>query len=190
VEPSALLDREMLLRSYLPYALVHFVVIPCAFAPLGWSYVLGALINSLLAEILVNLHAFAVVAPIHTGVDIPIFHGKAKTRDVYFLRQVIGSMDYRNKGPISDFLQGYMGYQMEHHLWPDLPLRQYPRVQREVEALCAKYGIPYRRHSVWRRIREMTRAVIGDEQATTACLWTREVGAGQPGVRRAISQAA
>ena len=43
-------------------------------------------------------------------------------------------------------------------------------------------GIPYRRHSVWRRLREMTRAVIGDEQATVACLAT--------GRERAISQAA
>jgi len=187
--PSSLLDREMLVRSYLPYALVHFVVIPCAFLPFGWRCALGALVNSLLAEVLVNLHAFAVVAPTHTGVDIPIFHGKAKTRDEYFMRQVLGSVNYRSEGPISDFLQGYMGYQIEHHLWPDLPLRQYPRVRREVEALCAKHGVPYRRHSVWRRIREMTHAVVGDETATTARLWSREVGAGQPDGRHAISQA-
>lgn len=87
--------------------------------------------------------------------------------DEYFLRQVLGSVDYRSEGPISDFLQGYMGYQIEHHLWPDLPLSQYPRVRREVEALCAKYGVLYRRHSAW----------------------TRGMGAEQPGARHALSQA-
>lgn len=168
--PRELLQRELLLHSYLPYALVHFVAIPAVWAPLGWKIVLGTLINSLLAEVLVNLHAFAVVAPTHTGVDIPIFQGKAKNRDEYFVRQVLGSVDYRSRGPVSDFLQGYMGYQIEHHLWPDLPLRQYPRARREVEVLCAKYGLSYRKHPVGRRIREMIRAVVGDERAATVRL--------------------
>jgi fatty acid desaturase len=171
--PRSLLDREMLVQSYIPYALVHFVVIPCAFIPFGGKAVLGALINSLLAELLVNLHAFAVVGPTHTGVDIPIFHGKAKNREEFFVRQVLGSVNYRSSGPVSRFLQGYMGYQIEHHLYPDLPLRQYPLVQKEVEALCSKYEIPYRKHSVWKCIREMVHAMVGDERATTAYFATR-----------------
>jgi fatty acid desaturase len=161
--PRSLLDRELLVRSYLPYVLVHFVVLPCAFIPFGWKVVLGALVNSLLAELLVNLHAFAVVGPTHTGVDIPIFHGKARSREEFFVRQVLGSVNYHSTGPVSRFLQGYMGYQIEHHLYPDLPLRQYPLMQGEVEALCAKYGIPYRKHPVWKRIWEMIHAIVGDE---------------------------
>jgi fatty acid desaturase len=170
--PRSLLERELLVRSYLPYALVHFVVIPCAFIPWGWKAVLGALVNSLLAELLVNLHAFAVVGPTHTGVDIPVFQGKARNREEFFVRQVLGSVNYRSTGPVSRFLQGYMGYQIEHHLYPDLPLRQYPLVQAQVEALCAKYEIPYRKHSVWKRIREMIHAIVGDERAPTVSLST------------------
>lgn len=175
--PKALLDREMLVRSYLPYALVHFAIIPCAFFPLGWKVVLGALANSLLAELLVNLHAFAVVGPTHTGVDIPIFQGKARNRGEFFVRQVLGSVNYRSSGPVSRFLQGYMGYQIEHHLFPDLPLSQYPLVQAETEALCMKYGIPYRKHSVWKRIWEMIHAIVGDERAPTVYVAARELGA-------------
>lgn len=174
--PRALLDRELLVRSYLPYALVHFILIPCAFAPLGWKVAVGALVNSLLAEVLVNLHAFAVVGPTHTGVDIPIFQGKAQSREEFYVRQVLGSVNYRSKGPVSRFLQGYMGYQIEHHLWPDLPLRQYPRVQPEVEALCERYAIPYRKHPVWKRIWKMIHAVVGDERAATARLALKEMG--------------
>ena len=166
--PGSLLDREMLVRSYLPYALVHFVLIPCAFLPLGPAVAVAVLVNSVLAEVLVNLHSFAVVAPTHTGLDVPIFHGKSAGRQEYYVRQVVGTTNYRCGTVVSDFLQGYMGYQIEHHLWPDLPVRQYPRVQAEVEALCRKYGLPYRKQSVWRRIFEMIRAVVSDQHVTQA----------------------
>lgn len=180
--PRSLLDRELLVRSYLPYVLVHFVVLPCAFIPLGWSVVFGALVNSLLAELFVNLHAFAVVGPTHTGEDIPIFQGKARSRDEFFVRQVLGSVNYRSTGPVSRFLQGYMGYQIEHHLYPDLPLSQYPLVQGEIEALCARYGLPYRKHSVWKRIWEMIRVIVGDARAPTASLASRKAGANSSAV--------
>ncbi|WP_437593719.1 fatty acid desaturase family protein [Sorangium sp. So ce1000] len=166
--PSVLLDREMLLRSYLPYALVHFVLLPLAFLPFGRGAAIGVLVNSLVAELLSNLHSFAVIAPTHTGLDIPIFEGAARSREEYYVRQIVGSVNYESPGSAADFMHGYMGYQIEHHLWPDLPLRRYPEVAREVEALCREVGLPYRRDSVWRRIAEMVRAVISDEEVQAA----------------------
>jgi len=166
--PSNLFDRDMLLRAYLPYASVHFVLIPLLLVPLGRGAVLGALINSLLAEVVSNLHSFAIVAPTHTGLDIPTFEGHARGVEEYCVRQIVGSVNYDSAGPVTDFLQGYMGYQIEHHLWPDLPLRQYPRVAKRVEALCREHGLVYRRQSVWRRIAEMVRAV-GSETRVPVC---------------------
>lgn len=166
--PASLLDRDMLLGSYLPYVLVHFVLIPCAFLPLGVEVAVAALVNSALAEVLVNIHSFAVVAPTHTGLDVPIFQGKSSGRHEYFIRQVVGTTNYRSGNIVSDFLQGYMGYQIEHHLFPDIPIRQYPKVQAEVEALCLQYGLPYRKYSVWRRIFEMIRAVVSDQRLAQA----------------------
>ncbi|WP_437672255.1 fatty acid desaturase family protein [Sorangium sp. So ce131] len=166
--PAALLDREMLLRSYLPYAAVHFVILPLVFLPLGRWAALGVLVNSLVAELLSNLHSFAAIAPTHTGLDIPIFEGPARSREEYYVRQIVGSVNYRSPSGAADFLHGYMGYQIEHHLWPDLPLRQVPQVAREVEALCREHGLPYRRDSVWRRIVEMVRAVVSDDKVQVA----------------------
>ncbi|WP_437804247.1 fatty acid desaturase family protein [Sorangium sp. So ce693] len=179
--PSVLLDREMLLRSYLPYALVHFVLLPLAFLPLGRGAALGVLVNSVVAELLSNLHSFAVIAPTHTGLDIPIFEGAARSREEYYVRQIVGSVNYESPGSAADVLHGYMGYQIEHHLWPDLPLRQYPEVAREVEALCREVGLPYRRDSVWRRITEMVRAVICDEEVQAARVAISDAGARRAG---------
>ncbi|WP_437931744.1 fatty acid desaturase [Sorangium sp. So ce291] len=180
--PSALLDREMLLRSYLPYTLVHFVLLPLAFLPLGRWAALGVLVNSLAAELLSNLHSFAVIAPTHTGLDIPIFEGAARSREEYYVRQIVGSVNYESPGGAADFLHGYMGYQIEHHLWPDLPLRQYREVAREVEALCGEVGLPYRRDSIWRRIAEMVRAVVSDEEVQVARVAITHAGARRAGL--------
>lgn len=179
--PSVLLDREMLLRSYLPYALVHFVLLPLAFLPLGRGAALGVLVNSVVAELLSNLHSFAVIAPTHTGLDIPIFEGAARSREEYYVRQIVGSVNYESPSSAADFLHGYMGYQIEHHLWPDLPLRRYPEVAREVEALCREVGLPYRRDSIWRRITEMVRAVISDEEVQAARVAISDAGARRAG---------
>ncbi|WP_437282392.1 fatty acid desaturase [Sorangium sp. So ce375] len=179
--PRGLLDREMLLRSYLPYALVHFVLLPLAFLPFGRGAALGVLVNSVAAELLSNLHSFAVIAPTHTGLDIPIFEGAARSREEYYIRQIVGSVNYESPSRAADFLHGYMGYQIEHHLWPDLPLRQYPEVARDVEALCREVGLPYRKGSVWTRIAEMVRAVISDEEVQPARVAITHAGARRAG---------
>jgi fatty acid desaturase len=34
-------------------------------------------------------------------------------------------------------------YQIEHHLFPDLPSNRYPQIAARVRALCDKYDLPY-----------------------------------------------
>jgi linoleoyl-CoA desaturase len=38
---------------------------------------------------------------------------------------------------------GNLGYQVEHHLFPDMPSTRYAEIAPRVKALCAKYGLPY-----------------------------------------------
>ena len=40
------------------------------------------------------------------------------------MRQVLGSTNFRTGGDVNDFLHGWLNYQIEHHLWPDLSPRQ------------------------------------------------------------------
>jgi hypothetical protein len=41
------------------------------------------------------------------------------------------------------FLSGNLCYQIEHHLYPDLPSNRYPEIARRVKAVCAAYDLPY-----------------------------------------------
>jgi fatty acid desaturase len=41
------------------------------------------------------------------------------------------------------FMSGNLCYQIEHHLYPDLPSNRYPEIAEQVRALCVAYDLPY-----------------------------------------------
>jgi len=148
-------------RCVLPYALYRFALLPLLFWPLGTDAVFSVLLTSILAEIFTNIHSFLIIVPNHSGEDLYRFEGAIKSREEFYFRQVIGSVNYTGGSDLPDFLQGWLNYQIEHHLWPDLPLSAYRKLQPQVEAICRKYGVPYVRESLWQRIRKMMRLMVG-----------------------------
>jgi fatty acid desaturase len=155
-------DGREVWRALLPYALARFVVVPAAFLPLGPLAAASVALNSLGAEVLSNLHCFVIIVPNHAGDDLQRFDGPPASRAEWFLRQVRGSVNFRTGGDLNDFLHGFLNYQIEHHLFPDLPPRAYQRLQPKVKALCEQYGVPYRQESVWKRLGQLVRIATGE----------------------------
>lgn len=60
----------------------------------------------------------------------------------WYLRQMLGSANF-NAGPVLAFTSGNLCYQIEHHLFPDLPSNRYRQIAERVRALCDKYDLPY-----------------------------------------------
>lgn len=154
--------RDLWFKCLLPYIMVKFALIPLLFIPLGPTAVISVWINTLLAEIIANLHSFLVIVPNHVGDDILLFEESANTKSEFFLRQITGSANFKTGGDINDFLHGWLNYQIEHHLWPDLPASQYQILQPQVKALCEKYGIPYVQESVWKRLKKTVDVMVGN----------------------------
>ncbi|MBM4376678.1 MAG: fatty acid desaturase [Deltaproteobacteria bacterium] len=146
---------------YLPAAGYHFVLLPLLFAPLGPLAVGSAFLNSVAADLLTNAHTFLVVGPNHTGDDIPRFDARPATKAERMVRQVAGSVNYATGTEVVDYLQLWLNYQIEHHVFPDVPMLAYRRVQPRVKALCEKYGVPYVQESVWTRFRKMLDVAVG-----------------------------
>ncbi|CAN5378073.1 fatty acid desaturase [soil metagenome] len=65
-----------------------------------------------------------------------------ETRAEWYLRQVLGTANFEG-GPLLHLMSGNLGYQIEHHLFPDLPSNRYAEISGRVRALCDKYDIPY-----------------------------------------------
>lgn len=162
-DPRTPVGRDLWLRSLLPYALLTFVVLPLLVLPLGGWASVSMLVNLILAELLTNLHSFMVIVPNHAGDDLYRFTRPTTNKGEFYLRQVLGSANFRTGGEVNDFLHGYLNYQIEHHLWPDLPMRAYARAQPRVKALCEQHGVPYVQQSVWRRTWKTLRVMVGAE---------------------------
>ncbi|PPK73193.1 fatty acid desaturase [Methylobacter tundripaludum] len=153
--------RAFWLQSILPYIAYRFVLLPLLFLPLGSFAALSVLINSILAEIFTNMHSFLVMIPNHAGDDVMMFDEKAKGKGEFYLRQILGSVNYPTGSNFNDFFYGWLNYQIEHHLWPDMPLSQYQKVQPQVRALCKKHNIPYLQQSVFKRLLKAVDIMVG-----------------------------
>ena len=153
--------RGLWLQSILPYTAYRFVLLPLLFLPLGAVAAVNVLLNSMLAEIFTNMHSFLVMIPNHAGDDVMMFDEKAKSKGEFYLRQILGSVNYPTGSNFNDFFYGWLNYQIEHHLWPNLPLSQYQALQPQVLALCKKHNIPYCQESVFKRLLKAVDVMVG-----------------------------
>jgi fatty acid desaturase len=159
--PFSVEGLELWVKCFLPYVAARFLLIPLAFFPLGKAAVIAVLINSILAEIVANIYSFVMIIPNHTGSDIYAFDAPANGNDEANIRQIVGSVNYATGGDFNDFLHGWLNYQIEHHLWPELPMSKYAQFNQRVKALCAKYQIPYVQESVFFRLKRTLDILVG-----------------------------
>ncbi len=152
ISPFTKNGLELWKNFYLPYALVRFVLLPLLFLPLGMEAVFNAFIILLMAEAYANLHSFLVIVPNHSAGDIYQFSEPHKSQGEFYLRQIMGSVNYNTGTDLIDFSQGFLNYQIEHHLFPNIPLSQYQKMQPIVKEVCKKHNLEYRQESVFKRI--------------------------------------
>jgi NADPH-dependent stearoyl-CoA 9-desaturase len=65
-----------------------------------------------------------------------------ETKSEWYLRQMLGTANF-DAGRVLAFLSGNLCYQIEHHLFPDLPSNRLSQIALDVRALCDKYDLPY-----------------------------------------------
>ena len=129
----------------------------------------ATLATTVLADMFTNLHSFIVIATNHVGDDIYRFETETKPRsDDFYMRAVIGSANFRTGGDVNDFMHGWLNYQIEHHMWPDMSMRCYQRAQPKVKAICEKYGMPYVQESVFKRVGQLVDVMVGKK---TMLVW-------------------
>jgi fatty acid desaturase len=73
-----------------------------------------------------------------------------ETSSEWYLRQMMGAANV-DAGPVLAFSTGNLCYQIEHHLFPDLPSNRYREIAVRVRALCDKYDLPYTSGSLVRQ---------------------------------------
>jgi len=158
---------ELWMDYILPYAMIKFIVIPALFIPLGITAVFNAFIVVLLAELFTNIHSFIVIVPNHSAEDIYMFEQPTKEDGEFYLRQIMGSVNYNTGSDLIDFMHGWLNYQIEHHLFPNLPLSQYQKMQPIVKEVCKKHNLEYRQESVFKRAKMTIDLLVGKTKMLT-----------------------
>jgi NADPH-dependent stearoyl-CoA 9-desaturase len=100
---------------------------------------------NVVANLLRNVWANVVIACGHFADGAEKFEPavlEGETQPEWYLRQMLGSANF-DAGPVMAFLSGNLCYQIEHHLFPDLPSNRYAEIAQRVRALCAAYDLPY-----------------------------------------------
>jgi fatty acid desaturase len=107
-----------------------------------WRRTLGA---NVVANGLRNVWAYVVIVCGHFTDGAEKFTPavlEGETKPEWYLRQMLGTANFR-AGTVLAFMSGNLCYQIEHHLYPDLPSNRYPEIAERVRALCVSYDLPY-----------------------------------------------
>src|SRR6476619_2696572 len=122
-------------------AVKDYVLFP-ALSGSRWRRTLGA---NAVANLLRNLWAYVVIFCGHFPDGAEKFTADVldnESKGEWYLRQMLGAANFK-AGPLLAFSSGNLCYQIEHHLFPDLPSNRYAQIAVRVRALCDKYDLPY-----------------------------------------------
>ncbi len=100
---------------------------------------------NLMANVIRNIWANAVIFCGHFPDGAEKFTKRdleTETRGEWYLRQMLGSSNI-DAGPVMAFMTGNLSYQIEHHLYPDLPSNRLAQIAVRVREVCDKYDLPY-----------------------------------------------
>ncbi len=76
-----------------------------------------------------------------------------------YVRQLIGAANIEG-GPLFHVMSGNLGYQVEHHLYPDMPSTRYGEIAPKVREICERYDLPYNTGPLSRQLGMVHRTIL------------------------------
>jgi NADPH-dependent stearoyl-CoA 9-desaturase len=109
-----------------------------------------------------NLWAFTIIFCGHFPDGTQEFteeETKEETRGQWYYRQLLGSANLTG-GKLFHILAGNLSFQIEHHLFPDIPAHRYEEISVEVREACERYGIPYNTGPLPKQFGSVVRKIV------------------------------
>ncbi|MFF1821804.1 fatty acid desaturase family protein [Kribbella sp. NPDC058245] len=107
--------------------------------------VLHTLAANAVANVIRNVWSHSVIMCGHFPEGVETFEKKSidgETRGEWYLRQMLGSANI-NGSRAMHIMTGNLSYQIEHHLFPDLPSNRYQEIAPKVRAIFDEYNLRY-----------------------------------------------
>ena len=146
---------------------VAFPLLAGPFAP--WVFT-----GNLTANLIRNVWSYAIIFCGHFPDGTQEFSKEEtenESRGMWYFRQVLGSANLTG-GKLFHVMSGNLSFQIEHHLFPDIPAFRHAEISQEVQEICERYGVPYNKGPLPKQfatvVRKICRLALPDRKAANA----------------------
>jgi len=142
--------RRQILKDYVAFPLLAGRAAPRALAGVA------------VANLLRNVWVHTIVFCGHLPEGVPTFSEQElehESRGGWYVRQLLGSCNL-DGSPLFHLMTGNLSFQIEHHLYPDLPSNRLARIAPRVREVCARHGLPYTSGRLGRQYASVYRRVL------------------------------
>lgn len=114
------------------------------------------------ANVARNVWAYAIIFCGHFPDQTYTFSQREvenESRGGWYIRQLTGSANIEGS-PLFHVASGNLGYQVEHHLFPDMPSTRYAEIAPQVKDVCERYDLPYNSGPFSRQLGMVQRTIL------------------------------
>jgi fatty acid desaturase len=121
-----------------------------------------ALAGNIVANLVRNVWVHTIVFCGHIPEGAETFteeQFRDETRGGFYRRQLLGSCNLEGSR-LFHLLTGNLSFQIEHHLFPDLPSNRYSEIAPQIRAVCERHDLPYNSGRLGRQYRSVYRQLL------------------------------
>jgi NADPH-dependent stearoyl-CoA 9-desaturase len=114
------------------------------------------------ANVVRNVWAYAIIFCGHFPDQTYTFSQREvedETRGGFYVRQLLGAANITGS-PLFHVLSGNLGFQVEHHLYPDMPSTRYAEIAPRVKEICERYELPYNTGPFLKQLGSVQRTIL------------------------------
>ncbi|MGW4097603.1 fatty acid desaturase family protein [Mycobacterium sp. NPDC004974] len=142
--------RKQTVKDYVAFPLLAGPFAPFVFA------------GNMTANLMRNVWSYTIIFCGHfpEGThEFTIEETQDETRGQWYFRQLLGSANLTG-GKWFHIFSGNLSFQIEHHLFPDIPAHRYAEISGEVKEICQRYGLPYNTGPIHTQFASVVRKIV------------------------------
>ncbi|MBP2453740.1 fatty acid desaturase family protein [Mycolicibacterium lutetiense] len=142
--------RKQTVKDYVAFPLLAGPFAPFVFA------------GNMTANLMRNVWSYTIIFCGHfpEGThEFTIEETKSESRGQWYFRQLLGSANLTG-GKWFHIFSGNLSFQIEHHLFPDIPAHRYAEISGEVKEICQRYGLPYNSGPIHTQFASVVRKIV------------------------------
>jgi NADPH-dependent stearoyl-CoA 9-desaturase len=155
--------RRQIVKDYIAFPLLSGALAAALAGREAGRRTVGAtLAANFTANIVRNVWAHSIIFCGHFPEQTYTFTSEdaaEETRGGWYVRQLLGSANIEG-GSAFHLMAGNLSFQIEHHLFPDMPSSRYVEVAPRVRELCARHGLPYNTGPLRKQLGSVHRTIL------------------------------